>query len=311
MNILLAVDGSDHSLAAAETIANRPWPPGSAVIIISVVRLPFTPTAETRSLPDSDYSRLERAAMKQAKEAVDEALARIIPGNASREKPLTITSDILLGQQQETILAQSEDWGADLIVLGSRGLGGFKRFLLGSVSGAVPTHANCSVEVVRVDERRPVKRSHMKILLAVDGSTYSDTAVNEVSGRPWPANSEVKIISAVESLQSLRPESWGLPPESYRKVENALEEQARAAVEKAAARFPKTTGQTVAVLSEVIPGRARDAILDEAENWGADLIVLGSRGLGGITRLLLGSVSSAVLSHANCSVEIARQRRAS
>ena len=86
---------------------------------------------------------------------------------------------------------------------------------------------------------------------------------------------------------------------------------ARAALEKVAARFRQTTRRTVAVLSEVIPGRARDVILDEAENWWADLIVLGSRGLGWITRLLLGSVSSAALSHANCSVEIARQRRAS
>jgi nucleotide-binding universal stress UspA family protein len=81
-------------------------------------------------------------------------------------------------------------------------------------------------------------------------------------------------------------------------------------VEKAAARFREATRQTVAVLSEVIPGRARDVILNEAENRLADLIVLGSRGLGGVTRLLLGSVSSAVLSYANCSVEIARQGRA-
>ena len=95
MNILLAVDGSDHSLAAAETIANRPSPPGSAVKILSVVGWPFTPIAETRSLPDSDYSRLESAAMKQAKEAVDEV--RIIPSNSSREALVTITSDTLLG----------------------------------------------------------------------------------------------------------------------------------------------------------------------------------------------------------------------
>jgi nucleotide-binding universal stress UspA family protein len=308
MKILLAVDGSDYSLAAAEAIAHRPWPPGSAVKILSVVRLPFTPTAETRSLPDSDYSRLESAAMTQAKEAVDEALARIIRSNAGRRTPLTITSDILLGRQQETILAQAEEWGADLIVLGSRGLGGFKRFLLGSVSSAVATHAGCSVQVVRVDEKRPIRKSHMKILLAVDGSSYSDAAVNEAAARPWPADSELKIISAIESLQSLRPESWGLPQDSYRKLENALEAEARAAVEKAAAQFRQTTGQSVAVLSGVIPGQAREVILDEAEKWEADLIMLGSRGLGGVARLLLGSVSSAVLSYANCSVEIVRQR---
>jgi len=60
MNILLAVDGFDQSLAAAETIANRPSPPGSAVKILSVVGWPFTPIAETRSLPDSNGLRAER-----------------------------------------------------------------------------------------------------------------------------------------------------------------------------------------------------------------------------------------------------------
>ena len=93
--------------------------------------------------------------MKQAKEAVDEA--RIIPSNSSCEAPLTITSDTLLGQQQETILAQSEDWNADLIVLGSRGLGGVTRLLLGSVSSAVLSHANCSVEIARQGTQPEVK----------------------------------------------------------------------------------------------------------------------------------------------------------
>lgn len=306
MKILVAVDGSHYSLTAAEVIANRPWPPGSAVKILSVVRLPFTPTAETQALPDSDYARLERAARAEAQAAVDAALTRINASNATREAPLDVTADILLGQAQETILAEAERWGADLILLGSRGLGGFKRFLLGSVSTAVATHAPCSVEIARADETHPVRKSHLKILLAVDGSAGSDAAVRAVLARPWPADSTVKIIGAAEPPKPLTPEAWAVSQNYYQEWEKVLTDQTRAAVEQAAAQF---SGTALTVLTEVSQGQAREVILTAAESWGADLIVLGSRGLGGFERLLLGSVSHAVVTHAQCSVKLVRERQ--
>lgn len=76
-------------------------------------------------------------------------------------------------------------------------------------------------------------------------------------------------------------------------------------VAQAAAQF---ASPTLTILKEVGKGQVRNVLLAEAENWDADLIVLGSRGLGGVKRLLLGSVSSAVLAHANCSVRIVRER---
>ncbi|MFN0086649.1 MAG: universal stress protein [Blastocatellia bacterium] len=303
MKILLAVDGSEYSFTAADVIASRPWPPGSAVRILSVVKLPFVPTAETRALPESDYSKMERAAMAEAGAAVDAARARISAGNSSRESPLDITSDILLGHPQETILAEADQWGADLILLGSRGLGGFKRFMLGSVSTAVATHAHCSVEVARADQAHPIRKSHLKILLAVDGSAGSDAAVRAVQARPWPEGSTVKILGAAKPPIPLTPESLTLPQTYFEEWEKALEDQARQAVEKAAAQF---SGTTPTVLREIVNGNARDVILREAESWGADLVVLGSRGLGGFERLLLGSVSHATITHAHCSVLIVR-----
>jgi nucleotide-binding universal stress UspA family protein len=64
------------------------------------------------------------------------------------------------------------------------------------------------------------------------------------------------------------------------------------------------------VITETKDGRAKDVILDEAETWGADLIVVGSHGYHGLRRFLLGSVSQAVAAHAPCSVEIVRRRSA-
>jgi nucleotide-binding universal stress UspA family protein len=149
MKILLAVDGSEFGDAAVEEIANRPWAPRSEVHIISVIHLPFTPTPETQSLPDSYYSQLERAERERAGSVVNRAIARLREGGASRETPLTLTSEVILGHPAETIIETAKKWGYDLIALGSHGYRGFTRFLLGSVSYAVASHAPCSVEIVR------------------------------------------------------------------------------------------------------------------------------------------------------------------
>lgn len=169
------------------------------------------------------------------------------------------------------------------------------------------THAHCSVEIARADEAHPVRKSHLKILLAVDESAGSDAAVRAVLARPWPEGSTVKIIGAAEPPKPLTPESWAMPHNYYEEWEKSIENQASAAVEKATAQF---SGKALAVLPEVIKGQARKVILNEAESWGADLIVLGSRGLGGFERLLLGSVSHAVVTHAHCSVKLVRERQA-
>ncbi|HEX5084219.1 MAG TPA: universal stress protein [Blastocatellia bacterium] len=69
-------------------------------------------------------------------------------------KMVEVTTMIKSGSPKEVILDESESWDADLIVLGSHGYGGWRRFLLGSVSHAVATHAHCSVEIVRKKNTR-------------------------------------------------------------------------------------------------------------------------------------------------------------
>jgi nucleotide-binding universal stress UspA family protein len=149
MKILLAVDGSEFGDAAVEEIADRPWPSGSEVHVVSVIRLPFTPSLETQSLPDSYYSQLERTERERAGSAIDRAIARLRKGDAERAIPLTLTSEVVVGHPAETIIETAKRRRADLVALGSHGYGGFKRFLLGSVSFAVASHAPCSVEIVR------------------------------------------------------------------------------------------------------------------------------------------------------------------
>jgi len=135
----------------------------------------------------------------------------------------------------------------------------------------------------------------MKILLAVDGSHFGFTAAASIAARPWPPGSIIRIVHVCESAAEatdinparLQPP---FPPAPY-------------AIEKALGRL---AGLPFKVEAKVLPGRPKAAILDEARDWGADLIVVGSHGTSGIERFLLGSVSLAVAAHAHCSVEIVR-----
>jgi nucleotide-binding universal stress UspA family protein len=148
----------------------------------------------------------------------------------------------------------------------------------------------------------------MRILLAIDGSTFSDAAVNEVSQRPWPANSEVRVISVVEPPLLPTVETW-VPPENYiEALEKAGEDAARSVIKKAADRIASQQQDRFTITTKIIRGYPKQAILDAADQWEADLIVVGSHGYRGLTKVWLGSVSQAVASHAKCSVEIVRNR---
>ena len=147
----------------------------------------------------------------------------------------------------------------------------------------------------------------MKILLAIDGSSYSNAAIAEVAHRPWPPQSEVKVITAAEIPIMPGMEPWAVTPAYFEEIERAVRESAQAVIEAALPRLKTTECKTLQISSDIIQGSPRQVIVEEAEAWGADLIVMGSRGLGAWNRLLLGSVSNSVVHHAKCSVEIVRK----
>jgi nucleotide-binding universal stress UspA family protein len=148
----------------------------------------------------------------------------------------------------------------------------------------------------------------MKILLAVDGSACSEAAARSVADRPWPPGSQVRVLSVFESFALIPvPEVGVFPPELLERVIEEGRARARQAIATAEAHL--RGGKTpLEVESRVVEGYPKKVILDEAEAWKADLIVMGSHGYRGMTRLWLGSVSQAVANHADCSVEIVRTR---
>jgi len=144
LKILLATDGSECSQAAARSIAERPWPQGTAFRILSVVE----PSVSLLHLPYFSPETMEELRgkdMQRAQEAVSSA-EKILCG-AGIEAGSTIA--VPAATPKELILSEAAEWGADLIVAGSHGRRGLNRFLLGSVSEAVALHAQCSVEIIR------------------------------------------------------------------------------------------------------------------------------------------------------------------
>lgn len=146
----------------------------------------------------------------------------------------------------------------------------------------------------------------MKILLAVDGSAYSDAAVEEIIKRPWPPGSELKVITAAELPIMVGMEPWAASPDYFEQIGKGIRLAAQDVINRALSKLNTNADKTLKISTEIIEGSPRQVIVDEAENWHADLIVMGSRGLGAWNRLLLGSVSSGVVNHAGCSVEIVR-----
>ena len=146
----------------------------------------------------------------------------------------------------------------------------------------------------------------MKILLAIDGSSCSDAAVQEVARRPWPEGSVVKVLTVLEIPVPATTGAWAIPLNYFEEMEAGLRKQGENIVNRALQKLK--SNKTFVADAVLAPGSPRPVILDEAESWGADLIVLGSHGYSAWKRLLLGSVSQAVISHAKCSVEVVRCR---
>lgn len=150
----------------------------------------------------------------------------------------------------------------------------------------------------------------MKILLAVDGSKFSQTAIDEVIRRSWPSPTEVRILSVVHPFPfPLLPDPFNVGAACY--YESLKEERKRASrdIEDAERQIREKAPQ-LTVAAERLEGSPKKMIVEEAERWGADLIIVGTHGHGGVTRFPIGSVAQAVVAHAPCSVEVVRRPQA-
>jgi nucleotide-binding universal stress UspA family protein len=144
---------------------------------------------------------------------------------------------------------------------------------------------------------------YMKILLAIDGSAFSDRAIQAVVAQAGPHDARVQVLHVVYPLANLSVySSFGTTPE-IEKFEQERLAQADEVVQQAAKTL-RAVGFDVSVRVE--SGEPKSMILEAAAAWKADLIVVGSHGRSGVDRFLLGSVSEAIARHGSCSVQIVR-----
>lgn len=150
----------------------------------------------------------------------------------------------------------------------------------------------------------------MRVLVAVDGSEYSDVVVEEVSQRHWPSKSEITVLTVFELPPFRTRGFWNLAPQPayFEELAHDIEKHANSMVEAIVLKLRNLLPSDVAVAGKSLSGSAKQVIVEEAEDGKADLIVLGSHGYSVWQRLLLGSVSQAVVSHSKCSVEVVRRR---
>jgi nucleotide-binding universal stress UspA family protein len=287
MKILLAVDSSAASEIAGQEIASRPWPPGSAVEIVSAI----------------DYCawnvpELNDALVDSAREAIRAEAAQLEAAGVA------CSSKVLCGDPKISVIDYAAESGADLVVIGSHDASDVTRLLLGSVARAVVRHVPCSVEIVRPR----TSRESMKVMIATDGSEYSEQALRSVVGRPWPEKTEFRVVSVAEL-----PAFWFRSPAFLSPTAMAdLRAEAMQRAEDAVANAEKILADAGFSESgtEAIPyASPSEIILNQAAEWGADLIVVGSHGRRGAGRFLLGGVSERIALHAACSVEIVRARK--
>jgi nucleotide-binding universal stress UspA family protein len=147
----------------------------------------------------------------------------------------------------------------------------------------------------------------MKVLLALDGSAHSHAALVEFAARPWPNGTEVQILTVIHSSIPLFLDPTLVVAAAH--MEQILELRRKAPeLVTTASEMIRDADSAISVTTKIVEGIPKDAIVQEAEDWGADLIVLGSHGYGRVQRVVLGSVAGAVVAKAPCSVQIVRAK---
>jgi nucleotide-binding universal stress UspA family protein len=292
MRVMVATDGSDNAKAAAEWLANFPLPAATDVLVFAAADLPWAPV----SVPP--VPAYDQAVLDAARRVGEEASA----GLSRRWARVEVRA--ATGDPRAAIPAAADEWRADLVVVGARGLGAVRGFLLGSVSAAVVHGAHCPVLVVK-DPPRPLRRT----LIAIDGSEDALAAARFFAGLRLDPGVATRLIGVVERVHIPHTAPGFVTPLLARAIESLLAER-RAKIDEALDRVEAELRGKVPGVERLTPvGLPADEIVGAARSWPADLVVVGARGLGAIERLFLGSVSERVLHGADCPVLVVKDAR--
>lgn len=310
MKILIGYDGSPSADGALADLAKAGLPPidVQACVLVAIAPIlspqPNGPDSESLAwYPGASearavlISKAEADARDSGRKARD-FLKDLFPG-------WNVKTEVGYDVPAHALLSKADAWKPNLIVLGSRGLTRLGKMLMGSTAEKVLHHAGCAVRIGRPPKAG--RAAPLRILIGVDASRDSDAALAEVTGREWPKKTEARLVAVMDFRLNLDEVFTALDKAGSRK--GALGGQwpwMKRKLEQAAAKLAKKGVKTSIA---ILPGEPRRVLLEEAKAMPADCIFLGSKGLSGLQRFLVGSVSSAVAAHAGCSVEVIRPPR--
>ncbi|MFE9201531.1 universal stress protein [Micromonospora sp. NPDC007230] len=282
--VVVGVDGSPTSLTAAEHAARAAVQRSRPLHLVHGYLHPLG-----YGVPLNPYD----LGVPAPTEAAQKMLEQVAGDLTDRHPGLRVEVRQVAGGPGATLVEESRR--ADLVVVGSRGMGGFAGLLLGSVSGQVAQHGHCPVLVVRPAEQPiPVDGP---VLVGVDGSESGGLAVGLAADEADRRDSDLVLVHVRP------PERAGPVPEQA--AESAAAGQAESAELLAgAAAQVRADHPVLAVVERPVRAASPEQALIEASGEAA-LVVVGSRGRGGFAGLLLGSVSQALVQHAHCPVLVA------
>ncbi len=311
MKILIANDGSECADAAIEDLKRAGFPAKAEAVVMTVAdvrEVPISPfflanvSSKIEHLLGTDDEEFSRNLEKHRQEA--QIIAENAAGKIRKFFPeWKVSAEAVSGKPADELIKKSDEWNPELLVIGSHGRSAAGRLILGSVSHKVLHEAHCPVRISKQSGKK--EKSAVRILLAVDGSQNAEQVVKTVAGRHWSEKTEIRLIAVDDPFT--RPEVgyiiWNLAEDKPEESEKSREWISKV-IEKPA-EILKSAGLDVS--HHIRWGDAANVILDEAEEWNADTIFVGARGVGRLKRFLLGSVSSAVAARAHCSVEVVRK----
>ena len=284
--ILVGVDGSDMAVNAVRWAAKTAKLEGADLKIVSAYTTTTSDYAPGLVIPQDVIDAIRGEVSKYVQDAAKVA-EEVAPG-------LTIHGSIAEGDAAHVMIDFSAD--AEMVVLGSRGLGGLKGLFLGSVSTSVAAHAKTKVVIIPTE----ATLGDGPVVVGIDDSKVSDGAVAEAYRQADLRKAELIAVHTWTPLDADALHGFGLSADEI----DQMSDQAVGAVSERMAGYG-TDYPDVEVKRVVIPEEPGKAIL-EAAGDSAALIVMGSRGRGGFTGLLLGSRSKKVLHHAQVPVMIVR-----
>jgi nucleotide-binding universal stress UspA family protein len=287
--ILVAFDGSDNALRACSAAACVAKAYGAEVTVLHAMGGP--------SIYAAPLANEEKVRAAKAKELMDKAVSFI------KKEGVSVQGETIevRASTVQAIVEYAEQMKADLTVLGTRGMGGFRKLLIGSVSSGVATHARMPVMVVR-NGGKGEGVEFKRIMIATDGSKDAAKAVTMGADMAGTLKSELTILNVIHIPTSAY--ASGAPSVIDRLEKDAREDAEKIVSEAASAAKEKGVKAKVDIIQSITS--PVNGIAEYAGKSGIDLLVVGTRGLGGFRRVILGSVASGLLSYAGCSVLIVR-----